>query len=166
MTVLVHVNAPGMLMKAQEALGTSQEGLGKLIGVSRRTMVRWQGGRGGPSYDTWLALVRLVYRANRAAAAEIAREIGGTLVSLGLEAAPAPGIAPPPVPVAPARPLPSIPDLADSIVCAAAEAVATTPQAMRPALLAAFERAASLGLATGEVRDALRPLAASPKNSA
>jgi hypothetical protein len=51
----------------------------------------------------------------------------------------------------------------DSIVCAAAEAVAATPQAMRPALLAAFERAASLGLEIDAVRAALRP--GPPQNS-
>jgi hypothetical protein len=45
----------------------------------------------------------------------------------------------------------------DSIVCAAAEAIATTPQAVRPALLAAFERAASVGPAVDDVRGALRP---------
>jgi DNA-binding XRE family transcriptional regulator len=163
MPLFLHVNAPGLLTKAQQALGTSQQGLGKLLGVSRRTMVRWQGGRGGPSYDTWLVLVRHVYRASRPAAAEIAQELGATLVSLGLEAPPAPVAATAPVAQPPRRPAPAIGDLVDSIVCAAAEAVATTPQAMRPALLAAFERAASLGLEIDDVHAALRP--ASSKNS-
>jgi DNA-binding XRE family transcriptional regulator len=163
MPLFLHVDAPGLLTRSQEALGTSQQGLGKVLGVSRRTMVRWQGGRNGPSYDTWLVLVRHVYRANRSLAAEIARELGATLVSLGLEAPPAAVVATPAVLQSPARPAPPVADLVDSIVCAAAEAVATTPQAIRPALLAAFERAASLGLEMNEVCAALRP--ATPKSS-
>jgi len=162
MPLFLHVNAPGLLTKAQQALGTSQQGLGKLLGVSRRTMVRWQGGRGGPSYDTWLVLVRHVYRASRPAAAEIAQELGATLVSLGLEAPPAPVDPSAPPAGAPLRAAPAVGDLVDSIVCAAAEAIAASPQAVRPALLAAFERAASVGLAVDDVRAALTPIAKKP----
>jgi hypothetical protein len=48
-------------------------------------------------------------------------------------------------------------DLVDSIVCAAAEAAATTPQAMRPAILAALDRMLSVQLGVDEVRAALKP---------
>jgi DNA-binding XRE family transcriptional regulator len=147
---------PGLLTRANAALGLSQEGFGELLGVSRRTMVRWQGGSSGPSYENWRELVRHVHPKNRALAAEIAGELEETLVSLGLEAPPAPAVTAPAVAQSHARPSPPVADLVDSIVCAAAEAVATTPQAIRPALLAAFERAASLGLEMNEVRGALR----------
>jgi DNA-binding XRE family transcriptional regulator len=151
------LNAPGLLTRARSALGMSQEGFGELLGVSRRTMVRWQGGSSGPSYENWMELVRHVHPKSRALAVEIATELEETLVSLGLEAPPAPAVTAPEIPAAPARPSPPVADLVDSIVCAAAEAVASTPQAIRPALLAAFERAASLGLQMDEVRGALRP---------
>jgi transcriptional regulator with XRE-family HTH domain len=171
--------APSLLIRASTALGLSQSGFGELLGVSRRTITRWQSGDHGPSYDTWIELVRHVYPRNRALAVEMATELEETLVSLGVEAAaaapvpeapavvaqlplvtqPQPQPQPPPAP----RPLPPIADLVDSIVCAAAEAVAATPQAMRPALLAAFERAASLGLEIDAVRAALRP--GPPQNS-
>ena len=156
MTTIRLVRAPGLLTRANSALGMTQEEFGVLLGVSRRTMIRWQGGENGPPFQDWVMLVRHVYPRNAALAAEIATEIGETLVTLGVEAPPAP-VMPPAPPVEPARPAPPVGDLVDSIVCAAAEAIATTPQAVRPALLAAFERAASVGLAVDEVRAALRP---------
>ena len=45
--------------------------------------------------------------------------------------------------------------LVDSVVCAAAEAMQLTPQAVRAALVAAFERADALGMSTGDVLGAL-----------
>jgi hypothetical protein len=116
-----------------------------------------QQGDNGPPFHDWCKLVRHVYARSPALAAEIAAELGETLVSLGVEAPPAPVTTAAPAPQPPARPVPPVGDLVDSIVCAAAEAIATTPQAVRPALLAAFERAASVGLAVDDVRGALRP---------
>jgi hypothetical protein len=150
------VHAPGLLVRANGALGLTQEAFGKLLGVSRRTMIRWQQGDNGPSFEQWIGLVRQVYPRNAALATEMATELGESLVSLGVVAPPALPAPPPPSPE-PARVVPPVGDLVDSIVCAAAEAIATTPQAVRPALLAAFERAASVGLAVDDVRTALRP---------
>ncbi len=142
---------PSLLTKAQIAMGMSQEQLGKVAGVSRRTMVRWQQGDNGPSLDQWVTIARRVYRQDRAVASEIAQKMGESLESLGLEApAPAQQAAPP------ARPMPPIGDLVDSIVCAAAEAVTMTPQAIRPAVLAAFDRAASVAVTIDEVRGTMR----------
>jgi hypothetical protein len=157
MTTIRLVNAPGLLTRASGALGMTQAEFGQLFGVSRRTMIRWQGGHNGPPFHEWVTLVRHVYPRSRALAVEIATELGETLVTLGVEAPPAPATPPAP-PGGPLRPAPPVGDLVDSIVCAAAEAIATTPQAVRPALLAAFERAASVGLAMDEVRAALKPV--------
>ena len=150
------LRAPGLLTLAQGATGMSQEAFGRELGVSRRTMIRWQQGGQGPSIEGWADIVRLVYPHDAALAARIAGEMEETLVSLGVVApAPlAPAIAP--HAIAPAKPPTSPRALADSIVCAAAEAVAMTPQALRPALVAAFDRAALVGLDVDEVRDALK----------
>jgi hypothetical protein len=152
MTYVRFIHAPGLLAKAQVAMGLSQERLGRdVFGCSRRTMSRWVKGVAGPSLSQWVDLVRQVYPHSRAVAAEIASEMGETLVSLRLEASDAAAASPSP------RPAPSLPDLVDSVVCAAAEAVAMSPQAIRPALVAGFDRVASLSLAIEEVRGVLRP---------
>ena len=156
MTLLRIVKAPTLLVRAGQSLGMNQLRFGELLGVSRRTMARWHAGRNGPSFSRWVQLVRHVHPADPALAAEIAAELGETLVSLGVEAPPLPPVPAMRTELPPPRPLPSVGDLVDSIVCAAAEAIATAPQAVRPALLAAFERAVSVGLAVDEVRGALR----------
>ena len=157
MTYLRLVHAPALLTHAQTALVLTQETLGALLGVSRRTMTRWQGGGHHPSIQQWAVLARHVYAVKPALAAEIAAEMGETLVSLGIVAPPAPPEPGPVVPEGPTRPVTPTAALVDSIVCAAAEAVATTPQSMRPALLAAFDRAAVVSLSIDEIRASLRP---------
>jgi len=156
MPLIRWVQAPGHLTRAQIALGMSQEQLGSFFGVSRRTMVRWAAGDNGPSFQQWVLLVRRVHGVDPDLAAQIAQQMGETLESLGLARR-----SPPPTAVAAAappsaRPAPPISDLVDSIVCAAAEAGATTPQLTRPMLLAAFDRTASVALTIDEVRAALR----------
>jgi hypothetical protein len=56
--------------------------------------------------------------------------------------------------------LPSARHLVDSVVCAAAEAMQTPPHVMRPALVAAFERAIALGMTADDV---LKAMAEPPK---
>jgi transcriptional regulator with XRE-family HTH domain len=141
------VGASALLERARQALGVTQQGLGDVLHVSKRTVVRYQAGASVPSAFQLHPLARAVYARDPELASEIAEAAGTSLTRLG--------IAPPEPP--PARPQPSVRDLVDSVVCAAAEAIAATPQAVRPALLAAFDRAASVGLTVDEVRDALRP---------
>jgi DNA-binding XRE family transcriptional regulator len=155
------VHSPGLLVMGGAALKLGQRELGELLGVSRRTMQRWQKGDGFPSIQQWALLARHVYAVNPDLAARIATQMGETLESLRI-VAPAPPpipVAPPPVAVAPPpvplRPQASLADLVDSVVCAAAEAIAVAPQSIRPALLAAFARAASVSLTVDEVRGAL-----------
>ncbi|HEY6459291.1 MAG TPA: helix-turn-helix transcriptional regulator [Polyangiaceae bacterium] len=151
------VNAPGLLVRTMAVLGVNQQGLAELIGISRRTIIRWSGKGSGPTYEQWVTLARHAYAKDPALARAIATELDKTLVLLGIEPPPPPPAPPAAPPGPPPRPVPPLPDLVDSVVCAAAEAMAVTPQSVRPALVAAFERAASVGLTMEEVRAALRP---------
>lgn len=153
---------PALLVHAQQALGCSQEQLGSVAGVSRRTVTRWISDGSCPNIVEWAHIARAVYPKDRALCERIAKAMGESLITLGLEApAPPP---PPPAPVLlnptppgpPPRPFPPTNDLVDSIVCAAAEAIGSPPGSMRPALIAAFDRTASLGLDVEEVRSGLR----------
>lgn len=147
---------PGLIVHAQTVLGTSQAELAKKLEVSRRTITRWMNRQSYPKPFEWAALARLVYPHDRALAERIASGLKETLVTLGIEAPPAPP--PPPAPLPPPRPYPPAGDLVDSVVCAAAEAIAVTPQSIRPALVAAFARFASVGISLEEMRAGLEPV--------
>src|SRR5579885_1279031 len=99
MVYLRMMHAPELITRAQLALGVSQAQLGKDVwGCSRRTMSRWVAGKSGPSLQQWAELVRHVFPRNRELAAEIAKAMGESLVSLRLETPPAPAA---PVPAGP-----------------------------------------------------------------
>jgi len=153
-----------LFARVQSVLGLTQEGLGRLLGYSRRTIIRYQQ-RGGlllPSHVETLA--RACYSKDRAFAAMIAARHGTTLAQLGIEAP-----APPPAPAATTTARSTSPSsrlLGDSIVCAAAEAMQSTPQAIRPALVAAFERALALGLDATQALAAITPPAPQPESPA
>lgn len=126
---------------ARQALGTTQEGLGKMMGVSRRTAQRW-GTSGIPGYAL-ADLARLALPHNRALALKIAAAAGVTLEATRIE--------PPPPPPAP------LPDsVVDAVVCAAAEAMEMMPKEIRPGLHAAFARAKEIGLSVDAIERALR----------
>jgi hypothetical protein len=141
------------LWRLQKTLHMSQKQLGELMGCSSRTIIRYYAGGGTLLPPTYEKLARACHPHDRAFAAELASRAGKTLVEMGLERPPAP---PPPPPV-PARPLPTPRHLVDSIVCVAAEATQMAPQAMRPALMAAFERVVALGMTAEEVLGAMAP---------
>jgi hypothetical protein len=137
-----------LVAAVRSAMLLSQKGIAELCGYERRTAMKWAQGRTRPGASDWIKMARAVYPRDRSLAATLAATADQTLVSLGLEAPPAPA----PPPVLPPKPAPS--HLADSIVCAAAEAMQTTPQAMRPGLVAAFERTVALGMSAAEVLEA------------
>ena len=140
-----------LLIEASRALGVTQEELGRRIGVSRRSIVRWTADSGGyPSYYG-PHLARAVFPRDPALAARIAGREKETLESLGL-VSPAP---PPPPPEPPAH-------MADLVVCAAADALDVSPRAVRPALYAAFRRAREAGLTLEQVEKMLAPPEATP----
>ena len=144
-------------IRAQQALGLNQERFGALIGVSRRTVIRWGGHAAFLSGERVGRLVAALHPVDPDLAAEIANQHGTTLEELGLVAPPPP--APPaPAPVeTPPRELPRVEHLIDSMVCAAAEAMSVKPPEVRPAVIAAFERARALHLEVEEICASFRP---------
>jgi hypothetical protein len=164
---------PALLWRLQTTLHMTQKQLGRLVGLSSRTIIRYyqRGGFFLPSQ--WATLAKALEQSDAALAAYCARMAGGTIEQLvdgKVPPLPVPGspvlVAPslPPtaaqaVPVAApaARPTPSAPHLADSVVCAGAEAMQCTPTQMRPGLLAALERMVALGMNAQEALEAMSP---------
>jgi hypothetical protein len=154
-----------LVIRLQEVLRLTQSELGSLLGASRRSIIRWQ--RGGTTFTLRQAtdVARACYPVDRELAAVVAARAGSSLVELGIEAppqppappAPEPAPATPAGPATPVRPTPAVRHLVDSVVCAAAEAMLSTPQSMRPALLAAFERAEALGISMADAVAGMRP---------
>jgi DNA-binding XRE family transcriptional regulator len=143
-----------LLLEARHTLVWHQGDLANLWRVSRRTVQRWDAGRGSPDPAQVVALARVVYPKNAELASRLARAVGTSLEALGLVVAPA---ASPPKP-APPPPPPFVPlnaHMVDSITCAAADAMNMVPGAVRPALRAAFERARDLRLSAADVATAL-----------
>jgi transcriptional regulator with XRE-family HTH domain len=136
-----------LVTRAQLALGTSQRGLGELFGLSKRTIARWEHGHSTVGDENLGQLAVLVYPHDRALAAEIAKAAHKTFVELGLE----------PAPVVVPKQTATHAHLVDSIVCAAAEAVDSTPKQVRPIVMAAFARSEAVGLDVHEVNEVLRP---------
>ena len=141
-----------LMTLAMHALGTNQQGLAKLLGLSRRTISRWTS-RGHsaviPAHVDTLA--RAVHAHDPALAARIVAVRGATLADAGI-ARPEPAPIPPPAP-----PPPPPPYLVDVVVCAAAEALDVSPRVVRPALLAAFQRARVVGLDVAALESSLSP---------
>jgi hypothetical protein len=166
------VPLPTTLLRVQKTLVVSQKQLGEILGCSARTIIRYYQKRGIFLPVGYEKLARACHPRDPVFAAELAAMNGKTLIDLGLERPappPEPPAPPPPAPSpvapppAPARPVPTHRQMVDSIVCVAAEATQLTPQAIRPGLMAAFERAAQLGMTAEEVVGALAaPKGASP----
>ena len=158
MPLLIDRTILPVLSEAQNRLGLTQDQLGDLAGVSRRTVLRWYTNRATPSSIHVTPIISALHPQHRDVATKLAQHLGTTLAALGLvvpenpKSAPPPPAPPPPPPV---RPLPPTHLLVDSIVCAAAEALGTTPTAVRPVVQAAFARARGLGVTVHEVDDAL-----------
>ncbi len=150
MAKALYLNRPvtHLLVSARHAAGLSQDKVAQVMGLSKRTISRWEVGRASPSADNACTLARLVYPYNAAIAAELAAAASESLESLGLVTAPAPPPAPPPLPSH---------LVVDAIVCVAADALAATPSTVRGALHAAFKRARELRLSMEDVEKALAP---------
>ena len=141
-----------LLLEARHILGWTQAGVGNALGLSTRTIQRWDARGSSPTPDQLALVVRAVWTRDPSLATRLARAGGTSPQELGL-AAPQPQPPPPsPPPFAP-----SSAHLVDSIACAAADALSMTPEALRPALRAAFERARDLRLSPADVVAALTP---------
>ena len=163
-----------LLGRLRVALGMTQRELAQLLGVTRRTVGRWEAGASAPSTDQLRRLAHVAHPRDAALAEELASEGDATLEALGLRspappspsASPAPALAPaaPPAPSAPpARPFPPVALLVDSIVHVAARALndedpaRDSVAAVTAVLRIAFTRASARGLTVGEVERALSP---------
>jgi len=160
-----------LITLAQRDLGMSQAQLADLFQTSRRTITRIVASKALPSTFQLHVLARALHPVNPELAARLAAEGNATLEGLGIvqPAAPPPPPPPEPPPVVelpppvvlapepPPRPQPPPRLMVESIVCAAAETMQTTPSAVRDVLRTAFARARGLGMTIEEVDDALSP---------
>lgn len=133
------------LFRVQRAAGINNTTLAKLLGCSTKTIGRYYARGGVLLPHHWETLARVVHPRDPQLAAELAKSAGRTLAEMGLERAP------------------TREHLVDSILCVAADALQTTPRAMRPGLAAALERMTALGLTAEEV---LATMAATPPSAA
>jgi hypothetical protein len=140
----------GLLHDARGVLQVTQNGLGEMLGASRRTAQRWAAGASFPSAAQLASLAALVHPREPALAAQLAEAAGSSLERLGIV---------PPVTG------PSAALMVDSVVCAAAEAMDALPRVVRPALLAAVRRARQLGLTLEAVEAALVDSTSPPRAS-
>jgi transcriptional regulator with XRE-family HTH domain len=144
----------------------TQSKLADLCGISLRTVQRWDTKRSRPSAP----MIHTIVDALEAVDPELGAEL-----ELWAPRPKPPAPAPPPqevalpapepllppqevaAPALPPPPPPRIPArvLVDSVICAAADAVAMLPDAVRPAILAAFARAEEAGLAMADVVEVL-----------
>src|SRR5215472_479427 len=104
--------------QAERVLNVNQRELAQLLGISTRTIQRWNARQADPSFLDYQKLAQAVFPKNAALAAQLAKAGGATLESLVPLARPAP------LP-APGGPAPEY--LVDSIVCVAAVAADLKP---------------------------------------
>jgi hypothetical protein len=128
-----------LLSQARHLLQVSQGTLGEMLGSSRRTGQRWETKPSSVPLPTQLhKLARLVHPKDPMLAAKIAQAGESSLEALGLV-----------LPTAARAVDPKY--LVDTVVCSAADAMNVAPEAIRPALRAAFERARVTGLDVAEM---------------
>jgi hypothetical protein len=179
MTVPVtHIPMGELLYRLQTTLNMNQKELAGLMGCSSRTIIRYyqRGGLLLPS--TYAKLAKACQPHDPTLAAYLAAHAGMSIEQLAggkpvLLPEPAPAPSPAAAPLLPApgalpasRPAPSSRLMADSVVCAGAEAMQCTPQAMRPSLMAALERVVALGMSAEEALEAMRPAPEKPEKAA
>jgi DNA-binding XRE family transcriptional regulator len=134
-----------LMIECRMALGLTQEQMGKLVGCTKRTIQRWED-RGALLVAREVeALVRALHPVRPDLATQIAAILGSTPDRIGLST-PADGTGTTPKS-----------DPIDAVVIAAAEAIGVTPDAIRPAVAAAFARAEDEGLDVQTVNERLNP---------
>jgi hypothetical protein len=154
--VPTHLPMPELLLRLQTTLRMNQKELANLLGLSSRTIIRYYQRGGTLLPSSYATLAKALAPRDPALATYCARLSGLTLEQLGIAAAPTLP-APASSAVAGARPAPSAAHLADSVVCAGAEAMQCTPTQMRPGLAAALERMIALGMNAEQMLEAVSP---------
>jgi DNA-binding XRE family transcriptional regulator len=156
---------PYLIVLSRHALALSQEELATLVGSSLRSVQRWETKQASPMNENVHALSDAVRTRDPALADEL---------DAWAPRPPPPGAPSPPAGLAPSPPSPlpvpapaSVPAavLVDAVVCAAAEAMQLPPQAVRPALTAAFLRARDAGLGVEAALSVLAPPPAAPEGA-
>jgi transcriptional regulator with XRE-family HTH domain len=131
-----------LLIHCRLALGLSQQEFAALVGVTKRTLMRWEE-RGTvllPPQAT--ALARALNGVRPDLAVQVAASVGATLPKLGV------------VPAADSSPT-TISDPVDSVVRAAASVMGCAPNDIRGAVAAAFAQAREIGLDVEDVVEKL-----------
>jgi len=158
-----HRTVRALLEHGRAAIGSSQRELAQIMGSSYRTVQRMQAGQSDPSEAQMARLAAAVHPRDPKIAAQIAAAVGETLESLGIVARPSP----PPASNGPALPPEDlVPLLAEAVVAAAAEVLGISPATMRPALVAALERAVRARLSVEAMHGALTAARAYRRSSA
>jgi len=121
------MDSAALLVHCQIALGLSQKELGALLGRDRRTIQRWQKG-GSDLMPDQVQTLASALRPVRPDLAEQVLELGRTTGSVGPPASPATA------------------EVIDAILQAAADASGTSPEAIRPVVIAALVKAEELGV--------------------
>lgn len=141
-----------LMVRTIQATGLTYAQLGQALGVSAKTVQRVVAGRSHPMPYHFHTLAAIVHPSDRDLAVRLAAAGGTTLEALGIQQPPRP---PAPPRVEPPRPTPARPPLslehAETVLCAAADTMDVSPRAIRPALAAAFTRAAALGYTVEEL---------------
>jgi transcriptional regulator with XRE-family HTH domain len=125
------------VIECRAALEMSQQQLADLLGVTKRTIQRWEDRGAIITHATAQTLANAVREGRPDLADAVLAEWRSTSESLGL-------------------PVPPDPQVVAAIVQAAADAGGTTPDAARPLVLAAFERAEAEGLDVEAVLSVMR----------
>ena len=122
-------DSAALLVHCQIALGLTQEQFGELLGITRRTVQRWQQ-RG---FEPMAFQAEALAQALRPVRPDLAEQVLELARMAALRAG-----------ATPARPATA--EVIDAILQAAAGAGGTSPEAIRPAVTAAFLEAAEAGV--------------------
>lgn len=149
-----------LMFLARQQLMLNQKGFAVVIHSSERSVQRQEVGRGTIHPDQVHKAADAIRAKNPQLAAQL-EEYAPRPAAPPPPLPPAPPALPPPPPPQPAAPPPPPPVppsiLVEAVLCAAAEAMNLPPQAVRPAVLAAFTRARDAQLAPEAVVAVLAP---------
>jgi DNA-binding XRE family transcriptional regulator len=141
-----------LLLEARRFLAMTQQELGETLGLSARTIMRWERGQASPDPSEFLKLAAMLRDIDEPELAEELLAASGVIIETRWrEGSPEAGA----VSVATRHAV-------DSVLWAAAETMDGTLRQVRPAVLAAFARAKDMGLGIDAVVEALRAATPTP----
>lgn len=132
---------PSALHAARAALRLTQRELGAALGITGRTLARWEQGDVGLGPAEHRLVIQVLAERDREQARRLAASLGGHLEDYG--------VAPPPPAATSAT------EAANMALYAASELADVSPGRLRAAVMELFERLRELGLGLDEAREAL-----------